>query len=49
MSLHHVDGHRPPSEHATGFARIDDVEGGRPLSRPPGSSPHQGSILELGR
>lgn len=33
MSLHHVDGHGPPSQHATGFARIDDVEGGRPLLR----------------
>jgi hypothetical protein len=38
MSLHHVDGPGPPSEHATGFARIDDVEGGRPLCRvTPGS------------
>lgn len=31
MSLHHAGGHGPSSEHATGFARIDDVEGGRPL------------------
>jgi hypothetical protein len=44
MSLHHVDGHGPPSEHATGFARIDDVEGGRPLFR---AAP--GSIREFAR